>query len=212
VVPKNCVTRLSVYRRVLAILSEEGEAGVFSHELAARANVTAAQVRRDLMMVGATGSPRRGYAIGALLEQINTFMDAPQGQQMALVGLGHVGQAVIAFFSGRRLGLRIVAAFDTDPAKVDRVYHGCRCYPMAKLAEIVDDQQADVGIIAVPADEAQEVADRLVRAGVRSIVNFAPVRLKVESYVYVENVDMTVVLERAAFYARRQATAQGGVR
>ena len=211
-ISRNFVTRLSVYRRVLAALGWEGKGSIYSHELAAQADVTAAQVRRDLMMVGATGSPRRGYEVGPLLERISTFLDAPEGQRMVLAGLGQVGQAVIAFFNGRRRGLRIVAAFDTDPAKVDRVFHGCRCYPLARLAEVVEEVQADVGIVAVPAGEAQGVADGLMRAGIRSIVNFAPVRLKVGGYVYVENVDITVVLERAAFFARRQAVAQGEVR
>lgn len=211
-ISRHFVTRLSVYRRVLAALGWEGKRGIFSHELAGRADVTAAQVRRDLMMVGATGSPRRGYEVGPLLERIRAFLDAPEGQRMVLVGLGHVGQAVIAFFNGRRQGLRIVAAFDTDPDKVDRVFHGCRCYPLARLVEIVAEVQADVGIVAVPAGEAQGAADGLMRAGIRSIVNFAPVRLKVGGYVYVENVDITVVLERAAFFARQQAFAQGEVR
>lgn len=198
------VGRLSMYRRILAELAAQGAQTVFSHELAARAGVTAAQVRRDVMSIGFTGSPVRGYEIADLMNRIGERLDDPSGQRAALVGVGHLGQAILAYFAGRWPHLSITAGFDVDPHKVNRVIHGCRCYPSEELARVVAEQQIGIGIIAVPAGAAQGVADSLVRAGVRGLLNFAPVRLRVPVDVYVEDVDISVSLEKVAFFARQR--------
>ncbi len=127
------VQRLSIYRQLLAGKRQDRGQNVFSHELAALAGVTAAQVRRDLMLIGYAGSPRRGYQVAGLVETIGTYLDAPDGQAVVLVGLGNLGQAIIAYLAGRRAHLSIVAAFDADLTKVNRVIHGCRRYPMSRL-------------------------------------------------------------------------------
>lgn len=197
------VGRLSVYRRLLTELLGRGVANVYSHELADLAGCTAAQVRRDLMAVGSSGTPTRGYAVAGLYERITRYLDSPGGQSVALVGVGNLGRAILAFFSGRRPKLKIVAGFDSDPEKVGRTFSGCRCFSMAEMTSVVREARIDVGIITAPADCAQEVAGALVGAGVKGILNFAPVTIHVAEDVYVEPVDMTVSLERVAFYARR---------
>jgi redox-sensing transcriptional repressor len=199
------IGRLSLYRRLLNGLVSDGIANVFSHQLAAMAGGTAAQVRRDMMAVGYSGSPKRGYDVRELIGSIATFLDAPQGQGVALVGIGNLGRAILTYFSGRRPNLSMVAAFDSDPYKVNRVIHGCRCYPMSELAAIVGRLEIRTAIIAVPATEAQSVAERLIRAGIRGILNFAPVRLHVLGGVYVEDIDMTTSLEKVAYFARQDA-------
>lgn len=199
------IGRLSLYRRLLNGLVSDGVANVFSHQLAAMAGGTAAQVRRDMMAVGYSGSPKRGYDVRELIGSIATFLDAPQGQGVALVGIGNLGRAILTYFSGRRPNLSMVAAFDSDPYKVNRVIHGCRCYPMAELATIVSRLEIRTAIIAVPATEAQNVTERLIRAGIRGILNFAPVRLHVFGGVYVEDIDMTTSLEKVAYFARQDA-------
>lgn len=199
------IGRLGLYRRLLSDAKNEGSAFVYSHELARRANVTAAQVRRDVMVLGYTGNPAKGYEVDKLLDGISTFLDAPGGQNAALVGVGNLGRALLAYFSRRRATLQVVAAFDSDAAKVNRVLHGHHCYPMQQLADCVKAQQIDVGIIAVPAAKAQQVADLLVEAGVNGILNFAPTKLHTPPGVYVEDIDMTVSLERVAFMARQTA-------
>jgi len=198
------IGRLSLYRRLLRELRVAGVGNVYSQELARMAGVSAAQVRRDLMAIGYSGSPARGYVVEALGESIGTFLDSPGGQAAALVGIGNLGRAVMAYFSGRRPRLAIVAAFDTDPYKVNRVIHGCRCYPAAELEQVVREHSVSVGIITVPATEAQGVADTLVRAGVSGILNFAPVPLRLPTGVYVEQIDMTMALEKVAFFARQR--------
>jgi len=197
------VGRLSLYRRLLNNLAKTGAKFVFSHDLAAAAGATAAQVRRDVMAVGYTGSPTKGYEIAELADSIARFIDGEQPQPVALVGVGNLGRAILAYFTGRRPNLCIVAAFDRDEHRVNRVIHGCRCYPVELLEETVAAKGIRTAIIAVPAGEAQAVADRLVRAGVRGLLNFAPTPLRVPQNVFVQEMDITTSLEKVAFFARQ---------
>jgi redox-sensing transcriptional repressor len=199
------ISRLSLYRRLLTDYAEvERAERIYSHGLARLAGVSAAQVRRDIMSLGYSGTPNTGYEIRALIDNISEHIDAPEGQQVALVGIGNLGRAILSYFSGgKRARLKVIAGFDTSPEKTGRVLHGCRCYPMEQLAETIRSERVTVGIIAVPAAAAQETAERLVAAGVTGILNFAPVPIKVPFNVFVENVDITIKLETAAFFALR---------
>jgi redox-sensing transcriptional repressor len=197
------IGRLSLYRRFLVEVRREGSTHVFSHDLARLAGVTAAQVRRDLMGVGYSGSSVRGYEVEALIGSIGKVLDSEAPEGIALVGLGNLGRAILDYVGGRRSGQQIVAAFDVDRAKVNRVIHSCRCYGMEDLAEVVEEQGIGTALITVPANAAQEVAERLVGAGVRGILNFAPVRLRVPEGVFVEDVDVAMVLEKVAYFARQ---------
>ena len=201
-VAEKTVGRLSLYRRLLADVTGKGIRNLYSHDLARLAGVTAAQVRRDLMAVGYQGSPTKGYAVAELTGSISALLDAPVAQGIALVGVGNLGRAVLAYFAGRHPSLSFVAAFDTDPSKADRVIHGCRCYPMSELAHVVDREDIRTAVIAVPAEHAQEAADQLMAAGVTSILNFAPTSLRTLPGVYVEHNDLTTLIERVAFFAR----------
>lgn len=200
------IGRLSLYRRLLYGLVQTGTKYVHSHELAGLAEVTAAQVRRDLMVVGCCGTPRRGYDVERLTKSISEVLDAPTAQGVALVGIGNLGSALLAYFSGKRSKLAILAAFDVDPEKVNRVMYRCRCYPIKKLGTVIRNSGIRVAIVTVPASEAQGVADVLVRGGVRGILNFAPVRLHVPRNVFVEDMDMTMSLEKVAYCARGENT------
>jgi redox-sensing transcriptional repressor len=207
-VKANAIGRLSLYRRLLGELSARETLNLFSHELARMAGVTAAQVRRDIMGLGYSGTPTKGYNVRQLTESIGEYLDEPTGQKVALVGIGNLGRAILAYFSKRRPRLEIVAAFDTDLEKIDRLIHGCPCYSMLQMPAVIDEKCITVGIITVPAASAQEVADRLVAAGVSGILNFAPVPLRVRQQVYVEHVDMTMSLEKVAYFARRNLSVR----
>jgi redox-sensing transcriptional repressor len=196
------IGRLSLYRRLLNVLQAEGIRNIYSHQLATIAGCTAAQVRRDLMVVGYSGNPTNGYEVTRLIEGLREFLDAPGGQGAALVGVGNLGKAILSYFAGRRPNLQIAAAFDNDPYKVNRVIHGCRCYSMENLYEVAQGQGIRLAIITVPAQAAQGVADALAKGGVRGILNFAPVRLRVPPHVHIEDIDMTVSLEKVAYFAR----------
>ena len=197
------IGRLSLYRRLLNSLVAEGAQSVYSHQLAAMAGGTAAQVRRDMMSIGYNGSPKSGYDVRELIDAIGTFLDAQKAQGVALVGIGNLGRAIMSYFAGRRPKLSIVAAFDNDPYKTNRVIHGCRCYPTAEAPAVIRQNDIRVGVVTVPAGEAQSSAEMLVRAGVRGILNFAPVRLRVSPGVFVEDIDMTMSLEKVAYFARK---------
>jgi len=199
------IGRLSLYRRLLESSIPGGRDTVFSHELAGLACVTPAQVRRDLMATGCSGSPGKGYRIRDLIEGISKVLDDPEGQSVALVGVGNLGRAILTYFSGRRRNLRITASFDVDPLKTGRVINGCRCYSMSELGDVLERGSIKTAILAVPAGKAQETTDALVAAGVRGILNYAPVPLRVPDGVFLEERDMTMSLETVAFFARKTA-------
>ena len=196
------VGRLSLYRRLLARLQSEGTKNVYSHELATIAGCTAAQLRRDIMAIGYSGNPIHGYDVEQLIESIGRFLDARETIGVALVGVGNLGRAILHYFAGRRPKLAIVAAFDSDPQKAGRVIHDCRCYDVAEMPRIIGEKGIALAIITVPGDQAQRVADILIMAGVRGILNFAPAPLRTPKWVYVEDLDMTTSLEKVAYFAR----------
>ena len=203
VVSTRTIERLSLYRRLLIGLREQEVSHVFSHQLADFARVTAAQVRRDLMYIGYSGSTQRGYEVTGIIESLAAFLDKPEGIGAALVGVGQLGTALLNYFVGRRPNLSIVAAFDVSPKCIGKDYNGCPCYPMEELKTVIKKEEITVAIVAVPGSKAQEVADELVQAGVRGILNFAPLRLSVPERVFVEDLDMTIALEKVAFYAQQ---------
>lgn len=197
------IGRLSLYRRCLLRVRAEGRPFVYSHQIAAETGVSAAQVRRDLMAIGYSGSPNRGYQTSELIRSIGEDLDGAGDTGVALIGLGNLGRAIIAYVSRQRPNLVIGAAFDQDPAKAGRVIQGCRCYGLDEVEAVVREKGLQVGIVAVPANAAQEAADRLVAAGITGLLNFAPASLKVPAHVYVEELDLTLSLEKVAYFARR---------
>lgn len=196
------IGRLTLYRRICNDILREGQEHIHSHRLAVRAGATAAQVRRDLMVTGYDGSPKRGYDVRQLLESLRNFLDQPGGQSAALLGVGNLGRALLSHFTGRGPGLSIAVAFDSDPQKSGRVIHGCRCHPMNELEETLLARGIRVAILAIPAEGAQDVADRLVHAGIRGILNFSTLALRLPADVYVEHVDLTMSLEKVAYFSR----------
>ena len=203
-VSSKSIGRLSQYRRILGRLRAQEVKAIFSHDLAREAGGTAAQVRRDIMAVGYVGSSRHGYNIEDLIVSITTFLDNPKGERVALVGVGNLGRALLAYFDGRRPNLTIVAAFDSDPRKSGRVVQGCRCYSLAEMDTVIEREKIHIAIVAVPAPHAQKTADRLTQLGVTGLLNFAPVPLQVPGGVTVEDIDMTMALEKVAYFARSE--------
>jgi redox-sensing transcriptional repressor len=201
-VSRKTVSRMSRYRRLLSSLREEGLESIYSHQLARHAVVSAAQVRRDLMVIGYSGSPNKGYDVDACIASIGSFLDGTASQEVALVGVGNLGRAVLAHFEGKRSSVAIVAAFDVEAGLADTVVHGVRCFAATSMETLVRDLGLEIAVLTVPADAAQEVADTVVRAGVKSVISFAPVPLHLPNDIFVEYMDITAALESAAYFAR----------
>lgn len=195
-VSDSTVRRLSVYVRALGRLDAEV---VSSRQLAAESGTTPAQVRKDLSMFGSFGKRGRGYRVAELRETLRSILGLEGRWPVCLVGAGKIGTALLDFQDLERRGFHIVAAFDNDPRKVGRVVAGVSVEPMESLEEIVAEREIAIGIIATPPEAAQETADRLVAAGLRGILNFAPVRLSAPSGVVVRGVDVTLELEGLTF-------------
>ncbi len=209
-VSRKTVARLSRYRRLLASLHEQGVTHIYSHELARHAAGSAAQVRRDLMAIGYSGSPNRGYEVDRCVESISAFLDGASRQEVALVGVGNLGRAVLQHFAEASPSVAIVVAFDVDPALVGTSIRGCRVVDAASMETLVRDLGIEIAVLTVPAASAQEVADTLVRAGVKSIISFAPVPLHLPAGIFVEYMDVTAALESAAYFARLGRTSAEG--
>jgi redox-sensing transcriptional repressor len=202
-VPYRTIGRLTLYWRNLRDLASEGKTYVYSHDLAYKSRVTAAQVRRDLMVLGYSGTPARGYDIAKLRDYIEAFVFPSSEQKVIIAGVGNIGRALLKFFLGRRPTLKIVASLETNPEKFDRMIHGCPCYSIENAADVIQEQGITVGIIAVPDKEAQFVADLFVDAGIRGILNFARTALRVPSGVYIEDIDLAMSMDRVSYFARQ---------
>jgi redox-sensing transcriptional repressor len=202
-VPKNTIHRLIVYRKALNMLRSEGEFNVFSHKLATLTERTPAQVRRDLMLVGYMGTPVHGYNIDALIDSINKYIDKPGGQSVIIIGLGNLGRAILDYCMGKNQKLSIIASFDISSEKVNKLVSGVPCFHINEIEHFMSDNQIDVAILTVPNEEvAQNIASKIVKYGVRGIINYSTARLKLPVNVYIENRDLMVALEKAAFFSR----------
>jgi redox-sensing transcriptional repressor len=196
------VERLSIYRRVLLHGRHDFGPSVYSHQLAQACQLTAAQVRRDLMAIGYSGNPNSGYDVKRLLNSLAAFLDPQQVRAVAIVGMGYLGRAIAAFLANRSNKIKLAAAFDVDLAKIGLTFSDVHCYSARQMRDVLEEHGIDVAIITVPAEQAQQAAEQLVAAGVTGILNFAPVVLRLHERIYVENIDMTVALEKVAFFAR----------
>jgi redox-sensing transcriptional repressor len=162
------------------------------------------------MEVGYLGHPRHGYEISGLLTRLDAYFGMDRGIKMVLVGVGNLGRAILNYFVGKQSHISMEAAFDTDPAKFDRTIGGCHCYPIDQLPGVVSGKGVHIGIITVPAAQAQMVAELLVKAGVNGLVNLAPARLRVPPSVFVEDMDVSLAIEKVAYFSKVFSGETGG--
>jgi len=193
------VRRLSHYLRLLNAVEEAAVTTVSSDELARWGGTTAAQVRKDLSVFGSFGKRGMGYAVGELAAELRNILGLDREWGVALIGAGRLGLALLSYPSFRERGFHIRAVFDTDPAKVDSVREGVRVRRLGDLERVLAGGDIDIAVLAVPATEAQAVLERLVAAGVRAVLNFAPVALDAPADVQVRNVDLALELEGLSF-------------
>jgi redox-sensing transcriptional repressor len=208
-IPEATVARLPMYLRSLLDLAEtRGQLTVSSEELADLAGVNAAKVRKDLSYLGSYGTRGVGYDVEYLLYQITRELGLTQDWPAAIVGIGNLGRALASYKGFSERGFRIVSLFDIDDAVIGSEVGGMDVQHLDELKESVTEKGVVIGIIATPPASAQEVADKLVDAGVKSILNFAPAVVNVAPDVNVRKVDLSIELQILSFYQqRRQAIA-----
>jgi redox-sensing transcriptional repressor len=210
-IPDATVARLPVYLRALYTLADHGVATVSSEELAAAAGVNSAKLRKDLSHLGSYGTRGVGYDVDYLIYQVSRELGLTQDWPVLIVGAGNLGRALANYGGFASRGFRIAAMVDADPEVVGTVIARHTVRNAADLEDVIERFDVSIGVIATPAAAAQEVCDRLVAAGVSSILNFAPVVLNVPSGVDVRKVDLSIELQILAFHAQRRgaATQQG---
>ena len=202
--PAKTIERLSQYRRTLLRSLEKGKLHIFSHELADLHNITAVQVRRDIMLIGYTGQLRKGYNIKKLIEAIGKIIDSKNGQNIAIIGIGNLGKAITSYFNGKRSNLKITVAFDTNPDKVGKIISGVKCYHINDLIEIIKEQDISIGIITTPPDNAVDIAEKLTMAGIKGILNFTTTPINVSPNVCLEEYDMVTSIEKLSYFIKNK--------
>ncbi|SEL34838.1 redox-sensing transcriptional repressor [Blastococcus sp. DSM 46786] len=203
-IPEATVARLAVYLRVLTSFADGGRTTVSSGDLASAAGVNPAGLRKDLSHLGSCGVRGVGYDVRALRERIARVLGAERSRACVLVGLGNLGSALADYAGFGSRGFEFVGLLDAAPERVGQRIGGLTVQDVADLEAVVAATQASIGVIATPADVAQQVCDRLAAAGVRSILNFAPVTLSAPAGVDVRHVDLSVELQVLAFLGQQR--------
>ena len=192
-IPEKTIERLSEYRRTLLASHRQGITHIFSHVLAGIHGITAVQVRRDLMLIGFSSDTKKGYDVQVLIEYISRILDSPSPMNIAVLGMGHLGQAITKYFNGKGLKLKITAAFDVDPEKVGKTIDGIPCYHMDSFEEVVEDKDISIVIVSSPT---------IVNAGIKGVLNFTSRPLNFPRGIVVENYDITTLLEKVAYFVK----------
>ena len=206
-VPEATVERLSVYLRSIKRLNDERV--LPSQELAELVGTSDGQVRKDLAYFGEFGVPGQGYRVGTLKEEISRILGVDRAWRIALVGMGNLGAALLAYPGFKRQGFEIKIAFDNDLSKIGKVWQGVKIEDVEKIPQILFEQEIKMGIIATPAQAAQAVASKLIEGGVKAILNFAPVRIVVPDRVKLRNVDLSIELEALSYFLGRKGIPGG---
>ena len=193
------VRRLSLYLRFLEDFEHRGLSTISSEELARRGGTTSAQVRKDLSFFGSFGKRGLGYSVPELTSRLREILGLGREWHVIIVGAGKIGTALASYRGFRQRGFPIVAVYDNDPDKIGRRWDTLTVRDIAQLERDASREQPDIAVLSVPATEAQRVADRVVKAGVRAILNFAPAQLQVPADVSVKTVNMAMELEGLSF-------------
>ncbi len=201
-IPDIVIGRLPIYLRELTLLREEGYEVTSSHELGQRLGISSAQIRKDLSWFGPFGKQGTGYAIAYLQEQLKKILQLDREWQVALIGAGDLGRALARYGGFAHRGFRITRIFDNDPAKIGSYVGNIKVLSARVMKEEIERSGIQVVMVAVPASAAQQVTDVLVEAGVRAILNYAPIVLNVPEGVHVQHIDPAVHLQHMTYYLR----------
>jgi redox-sensing transcriptional repressor len=200
------LNRLSFYLRCLRQLQELGLRRISSQAMAQRFHLSATQIRKDLAQFGEFGIRGVGYEIGELADHLDTLLGLDRSYPMVIVGMGNLGSALARYLGFNRGAFEVVAGVDNDPGKVGREVAGFTVRPASELAQVVRGSGAVIGVLTVPDVVAQHYYDALADAGIRGVLNFAPIRVKPRTGVPLKNVDLRINLEELAFFLKTPPT------
>ena len=201
-IPEKTIERLSEYRRTLLKCHAQGITHIFSHVLAGMHGITAVQVRRDLMLIGFSSDTKKGYDVKVLVDFIDSILYSEQTMNMAVIGMGHLGQAVTRYFNGKGLKLRITAAFDVDSNKVGTTIDNIPCYHIDEFESRVEELDISIVIVSSPTSVASTLVIPLINAGIKGVLNFTSAPLNFPQGIVVENYDITTLLEKVAYFVK----------
>lgn len=207
IIPDIVISRLPVYLRALDRLAQDGYEVTSSHELGKHLGISSAQIRKDLSHFGGFGKQGTGYKIAFLSEQLRQVLKVDRDWDVALIGAGDLGSAVARYRGFTERGFRITHVFDNSPDKIGKTIGEYSIYPTAELEAIISRHNIKIAMITVPAEAAQAVAERLIAAGVRAILNYAPINLNVPDDVHVQYIDPVLHLQRMTYYLPTSETA-----
>ncbi|HFI0463075.1 TPA: redox-sensing transcriptional repressor Rex [Streptococcus suis] len=199
-IPRATARRLPIYHRYLRLLHNAGKKRISSTELSEAVRVDSATIRRDFSYFGALGKRGYGYDVEYLMEFFGKALNQDRLRSIALIGVGHLGNALLNYNFRKNNNVRIGAAFDVNPDLIGKVLSGVPVYAMDDLEEQIDQQAIEVAILTVPQETASEVVDRLVKAGIKGIMNFTPLRYDVPKNVRIQNVDLTTELQTLIYF------------
>ncbi len=199
-IPDIVISRLPVYLRALERLAQEGHEVTSSHELGKRLGISSAQIRKDLSHFGGFGKQGTGYRIGFLREQLRQVLKVERDWEIALIGAGDLGSAVARYRGFAERGFHVTSVFDSSPDKIGRQIGSFKIQPITDAPQVIRERGIKIAMIAVPAEKAQEVADMIIAAGVKAILNYAPINLNVPPDVHVQYIDPVLHLQRMTYY------------
>jgi redox-sensing transcriptional repressor len=199
-IPDIVIGRLPIYLRALTRLLQEGQEITSSHELGRRLGISSAQIRKDLSHFGEFGKQGTGYNVASLSTELQRILNVDHEWKVALVGIGDLGRALAHYGGFSHRGFRITHLFDIDPQKVGQTIEGKRIEPIAQMVNIIQRDKIQLAMITTPADDAQAAADKLIEAGIKAILNYAPLVISVPDGVRVQYIDPVIHLQRMAYY------------
>jgi redox-sensing transcriptional repressor len=203
VMNRKCIIRLSRYKNALKRLKALGFVKVFSGNLADAAGVTSSQVRKDFSLFGITGNRRGGYKVDELIVKIREILGKNELQKVVIIGVGHIGHALLRYKGFEAGGIKIIAAFDIDPSKYTKTAE-VPILPLEEFRRFVQEHQIKIGILAVPDVAAHHVSEIMISAGIKGILNFAPIQLRAADDVIISNINLEVELENLIYFVNAQ--------
>ncbi|HCV00134.1 MAG: redox-sensing transcriptional repressor Rex [Dehalococcoidia bacterium] len=202
VIPEVVINRLPLYARALATLAAAGDTVVSSQTLGEQLDVTPAQIRKDLSYFGRFGKQGRGYNVGDLRDQLRAILGLDRTWSVCVVGIGRLGQAILEYDGFTQQGFNTIAAFDEAPEVAGSTIQGIKVQSMSNLENYLAGETVDIAVVAVPAEQAQAVVDRLVKSGVQAILNYAPISAHVPEGVSIRQIDPVVMMQGMTYYLK----------